>query len=321
MIILITTTMIYSTDISKYSRSARIIAFCFSVFLISQQTNAQVFSKTPALLQPSATQYFQNQYLANPGMVGIDTGLVVNAAHRKQWTGMQGAPVTTFITAGIDLGGNSGLGLKIFTDKAGQLNRSRVALSYAYHLPLTRGGDQHLHFGLSLAVNTQRVSSYDLTGDTDDPALAKFNERENYFEAEYGMAYTNTHLTVQAALPNARALFNTEKDGVNGGEVLFAAAAYKFFTDGAVSAVEPKISYRGIQQYDDIIDAGVQVSFLDGAANIMGMYHSSKSFTVGAGVNIAGTIGIQAMYTSQTGGLRSYVKGGFELGVTMNLFK
>lgn len=45
------------------------------------------------------------------------------------------------------------------------------------------------------------------------------------------------------------------------------------------------------------------------------------SFTAGAGVNINRTVAIQAMYTSQTNGIKTYVNGNYELGVRVNLFK
>jgi hypothetical protein len=65
----------------------------------------------------------------------------------------------------------------------------------------------------------------------------------------------------------------------------------------------------------------VNVSLLNNVANVMAMYHTSKSVTAGIGVNIMKTVGVQAMYTSQTGGVKTYVDGTFEVGVTVNLFK
>ncbi|MBO9202877.1 MULTISPECIES: PorP/SprF family type IX secretion system membrane protein [Niastella] len=285
-----------------------------------QQATAQNLSSVPALLQPSATQYYQNQYLANPAMAGIDSGLHVNAAHRRQWTNIDGAPVNTFITADGALG-KSGLGLNIFNDKAGLLNRTRVAFTYAYHLPITTSGEQQLHFGLSVAINTQRASYHDINGDISDPALSAYNNRSNYFEGEYGMAYTDKHLTLQVALPNARTLFTGDDKGVNGGTILFTGAAYKFTTDGAISSIEPKVCYRAIKGNDGIVDAGVNVAFLDNLLNLTALYQTSKNFTAGVGVKILKTVGIQALYTTQTGGIKTYADGTYELGIRADLFR
>lgn len=48
----------------------------------------------PALAQlnPMGSIYYQNQFLANPAMAGLETGLNLNAAFKTQWTGVDGAP-------------------------------------------------------------------------------------------------------------------------------------------------------------------------------------------------------------------------------------
>lgn len=279
---------------------------------------AQTFSNKPALLQPSGTQFYLNQYLANPAMAGLDSGLNLNAAHRRQWTGIDEAPVNTFITGDLRVGA-SGFGLNIFTDKAGQLSRTRVALSYAYHLPLDRKGNKLLHFGLSLAVNSGRVSSYNLDGDPSDPSLAAYNERNDYFEGEYGMAYTDRHLTLQVSIPNARTLFIGKELGVNSGTILYAASSYRLNLGDGISSLEPKLCYRQVKGYDGIVDAGIQLGILNDMITVLGLYQSSKNFTGGAGVKIAKLVTIQAMYTTQTGGLKTYSDGTYELGLRCSL--
>jgi type IX secretion system PorP/SprF family membrane protein len=281
---------------------------------------AQSLSSTPALLEPSGTQYFQNQYLANPSMAGIDTGLHINAAYRRQFAGIDGAPVTKFLTADYALGKRVGLGLNIFNDVAGLMNRTRAALTYAYHMPLNDRG-QLLHFGLSLGVNMQRINIQDLNGDPADHSVGEFNRRDNYFEAEFGMAYTDEHLNIQASLPNVRALFTGNDKAVDGGSIFFTAASYKFITEGTISGVEPKICYRGVKGFDNIIDIGANVSFLNNVANAIAMYHTSKSVTAGIGVKIIQTVVVQALYTTQTGGIKSYVDGTYEIGASINLFR
>lgn len=290
------------------------------ILAAGSKAGAQSLSNAQALLEPSGTQYFQNQYLSNPAMAGLEKGLHLNAAYRKQWSGIDGAPVTKFFTADAAVGNRVGAGLNIFNDVAGLINRTRVALTYAYHLPLS-DADHQLHFGLSLAWNVQRVDYKNLNGDAMDPSVGAFNRRDNYFEAEYGMAYTDTKLTLQASIPNIRSLVTGDNKAVDGGGIFFTAASYRFALDETITSVEPKICYRGVRGYDNIIDAGVNVSLLNNVANVMAMYHTSKSVTAGIGVKILETVAVQAMYTTQTGGVKTYVDGTYEVGVTVNLFK
>jgi len=306
------------------SYKLKIRSFIVSSLLLAagmnQHADAQSLSDAQALLEPSGTQYFQNQYLANPAMAGLEKGVHFNGAYRRQWGGIEGAPVTKFFSTDASMGNRVGAGVHVFNDVAGLINRTRVALTYAYHLPLTNP-DQQLHFGLSLAWNVQRIDYKNLNGDLNDPSVGAFNRRDNYFEAEYGMAYTDTKLTLQASIPNVRSLFTGDNKAVDGGGIFFTAASYRFAVDETISSIEPKVCYRGVRGYDNILDAGVNVSFLDNVANVMAVYHTSKSLTAGIGVNILKTVGIQAMYTTQTGGIKTYVDGTYEIGATINLFK
>lgn len=296
------------------------IYLLLGLLLITGKSMAQSLSNAQALLEPSGTQYFQNQYLANSAMAGIDSGLHLNAAYRKQWGGMEGAPVTKFFTADYGIGKRVGLGVNVFNDEAGLINRTRTALTYAYHLPLSQDG-KTLHFGLSLGMNFQRLDYKLIDGEVNDPSIGAFNRRDDYFEAEFGMAYVHKGLTLQAALPNIRNMVSGENLGVNGGGIFFSAASYKFPLEGTVSSIEPKLCYRGIRGYDNILDVGVNVTFLQNVANVMAVYHTSNSLTTGIGVDIMKTVMIQAMYTIQTGGMKTYIDGTYEIGATVHLFR
>lgn len=282
--------------------------------------SAQTLSDAPALLDPSGTQFFQNQYLANAAMAGMDTGLHVNLAYRRQWKQLTGAPETRFLTVDGALGKRVGAGLNVFNDVAGLINRTRVAMSYAYHLPVGARGQQ-LHFGLSLALNFQRLDLSHVNGDPNDPSLGAFNRRDNYFEGEYGMAYTTGALTVQAALPNVRSVVTGDNKMVNGGTIFYSAAEYKFRFEGALESLTPKVSFRGVRGYDNIVDVGVNAVFLDNLLNIMALYHTSKSLTAGFGVNISNTVTIQALYHAQTGGYNNPNNGAYEIGASVHLFR
>lgn len=310
-----------NTTYSKQLRS--IVTGCLLLTgMFMQKAVAQSPSNATGLLQPSATMYFQNQYLGNAAMAGIDSGLHVNAAHRRQWqNSIEGAPVTTFFTADMNMGNRAGVGLNIMNDKAGLINRTRAALTYAYHMPLSAIRNQYLHFGLSLSFDFQRVDLSKVDGDMNDPVISAYNDRDNYFGGDFGMAYTDDHWTIQSALPNLREVFTGVNRGINGGTLVYSAASYKFTTNGAVSSIEPKLAYRVIKGNDDIVDAGVNVAFLHDVLKVMALYQTSKNFTAGVGVKVLKAISIQAMYTTQTGGIKTYTDGTYEVGIRADLFR
>ncbi len=113
-----------------------------------------------AQLNPLGSQYYNNQYIVNPAFAGEGRGLKVNAAYRKLWSGIPGSPLTQNVTVDYGLG-KVGLGLNVNNESSGLLRQTRAVASYAYHLPLDSGRN-HLSFGLSLGMMSQRVQEQDL---------------------------------------------------------------------------------------------------------------------------------------------------------------
>src|SRR5580658_10838332 len=67
-----------------------------------------VFIAETAMAQqkPQYTQYVFNNLLLNPAVTGIENYTDVKAGYRSQWTGLQGAPVTTYFTINTPIGNN-----------------------------------------------------------------------------------------------------------------------------------------------------------------------------------------------------------------------
>ncbi len=54
--------------------------------------------------KPQYTQYVFNNLLLNPAVTGIENYTDVKAGYRSQWTGLSGAPVTTYLTVDAPIG-------------------------------------------------------------------------------------------------------------------------------------------------------------------------------------------------------------------------
>lgn len=282
------------------------------------EANAQYFGNSSQVSDPFQSQYFANRYLANPSMAGIDSGLTLHAAYRQQYSGMPGAPVTEAFTAGYNPGKRVGLGLIGYNDKAGLINRTRFAITYAYHLPLNNEG-QNLHFGISAAFAHTSLDPKGITGDQTDPAIAQFNARKNTFEVDYGMAYTDPHITLQASLFNV--LGYMEKLGNSTADVstFYAAAAYKFTFGGTVNSVEPEVAFQGVKNYNSILNIGANLVMLHHILNFTTMVGTQGNVSLGTGVTYKNRLGLQLFYLSQTSKLRSYTNGNFEIALSLFL--
>ncbi|TDQ10914.1 PorP/SprF family type IX secretion system membrane protein [Pedobacter metabolipauper] len=276
--------------------------------------------RSMAQLNPLGTQYYFNQYAANPAMAGIRPGMELNLGMRKQFNSISGSPTNHALTAQYRYE-KVGLGLNMYSDLAGLLKQSRVTGTYAYHLPISKEGKE-LHFGLSLGMMYQRISADQIDGDADDGSVMGLGQRETYFDGDFGVAYTSDRFTIQAAMPNMRHFFQKEDNKTIDQSLYLTAISYKWYFSGAESSIsfEPKLTFRAIKGYDNLIDAGANISLFDDKLWMMAMYHSSKSATMGLGINY-GVFSIMGMYTSETAALRTYADGSFEIGLVYRLFK
>jgi len=276
-----------------------------------------------AQLDPLAAQYYSNQYLANPAFAGATgEGLKVNAAYRKLWSNIDGAPKTQNITADYGFNNKVGMGLNVNNESAGLQRQTRVVASYAYHIPLSSGGQQ-LHFGISAGFLSERLENSDIYGNPNDVLVGNYNGRKTYLDGDFGAAYTSGRFNLQGAIPNLKSFF--KKDEIQQADVatFYSAASYRISFSEGINGVdmEPKVALRGVKGYDNIWDAGTQLTFADKQLLFLGMYHSTESATFGLGMDFRKKYLISGTYTTQTSALTGYTNGSFELNFRISFDK
>lgn len=276
------------------------------------------FNSAKAQLNPMMSQYFNNQYLGNPALAGSQKGFGINAGYRQQWSNIPGSPTNQVMTAEYGFE-KVGLGLYIQNDKIGLQRQTRVVATYAYHLPLNN--NDRLSFGLSFGFMNQRLQQSDIQGDGSDILVGRYNAREAYLDGDFGVAYTSRGLNIQAAFPNLKTLFKKETIKVADVSTFYSAVSYKIPLNKGADAIgiEPKVAFRGVKGYKNIIDAGAQVSFSNETLFFTGMYHSSQSATFGVGFNFKRKLLISGMYTSETSKISGYANGNFELNLGVRI--
>lgn len=137
--------------------------------------------KSQAQSRPQTTQYVLNYFMSNPAMTGLENYADIRIGHRRQWSGINGAPTTTWVTANLPLGytvdqapptslpeeddreeffklvpveRHHGIGLVAYQDRIGPYVSNCFDFSYAWHLPLS---DQlALSAGLSAGLTQLR---------------------------------------------------------------------------------------------------------------------------------------------------------------------
>lgn len=276
---------------------------------------------TYAQLNPLGSSYFQNQYLLNPALAGADEGLAFSGAYKAQFSSVPGAPTMQSVT--LEYGfpeKKSGFGMYLYNERAGVIRRSSVKATYAYHLELSSMQNYHLDFGISGGVMDESIDYNRVKGNVDDVSLYDFNEREAYFDGDFGIALFLNEFTLQGSVPNLKRLLKRDLlRNVADRSVFFGSLSYKIKTQGAMSSIEPKFVFRGVQNYKDIFDVGANLQFAGDKLHFSGIYHSTNSYTFGVGTDYKSQFSILAQYTSNTADLQSYSNGDFEISIRYKL--
>ena len=274
-------------------------------------------SNSTAQINPLGAQYFQNQYLANPAMAGYQGGMRLNLGYRNQWDNIPGSPKNISVTG--DYGTEKvGVGINFFKDEAGLLNRSRFQASYAYHLPLN-DDSQKLHFGISLGIQTERLNNQAIVGSPNDQSAISFNDQESILDGDFGMAYTSSNFSVSGSISNLRRQLKIEDQQTADFGMFYTAIGYKIkLTDWHV---EPKVAYRGVRNFQNIVDVGAEISTSSDQLLFMGMYHSNKTMSFGLTYHQKKDWKLFLLYNNPTQEMKSYATGTFEIGLQLNLIK
>jgi len=274
-----------------------------------------------AQLNPYQAIYFQNRYLVNPAMAGLDKGLNINLAYQQQWTSFPGTPKQQSLTTEYQATDKVGLGLNINDEQSGIFRQTRIMGSYAYHLPLG-DQDQKLNFGFSLGVNDSRLNYDAINGDLTDVKILQYNQQKPFVDGDLGLAYTSRGLFAEVVLPNLNTnIFN------RGGRqndidrtVFLTAVSYNIALSGESSAfaLEPLAAYRQIKGFTSILDLGLNFKMSDYHLDLQTIYHSNNSFGMGVVLDQP-AYALNFHYNFNTGQISNYTNGAFELGIKLKL--
>ena len=152
---------------------------------------------------PLSSQYYANQFVTNPSLTGAKETTNAFLTHRTQWVGIEGAPQTSFFTVdGALMQGKVGVGLVMFSDVTGILNRSGFNANYAYKIQIN--GDNSLRFGISTGVLNNKIDfTKAVVLDNSDPLLSSQEQVRTSVNADLGLTYIWKKLEVGIAVPQA----------------------------------------------------------------------------------------------------------------------
>ncbi len=301
---------------------------------------------------PQFTQYIFNNFILNPAVAGIENYTDLKMGYRAQWSGLNGAPVTSFFSINAPIGRNfiegdaagfggddmnpssrlysqnyqasaphHGIGFTMLTDKAGQITQSKFAAVYAYHLGLAP--KLNLSVGVSAGLSHLTFNSADVVlSNPLDPAIANISSP---WKPDIGIGawlYSGDFyagLSVQQLLKQN--VFNNSTGATDGSTTVphfYLTGGTKLYATDDITLL-PSILIKQIKPVPLTYDLNLKASFRD-KFWIGGSYRHNDSFAGLAGFNLSSFINVGYSYDATTTALNTVSRGTHEIviGIMLN---
>lgn len=301
---------------------------------------------------PQYSQYIFNSFLINPAVAGIENYTDVKMGYRNQWSGINGAPKTGFLSVNMPIGNNylygnansfsgsgnnpmsrsfvqeyraaephHGIGIYAISDQAGPLSQTNVSLAYAYHIGIS--SDFNLSVGLSAGITKFQIDYSLLTSENTDPLLNgnAVSPYKPFLGAGIWLYGPRFFAGISGQQLNSQSISYTTNDLYNQAKLVnhfFAIAGYKVYLDdnfAVIPSVLLKYSSPAPLSYDINAKIAYQDKFWFGAG-----YRHKDSFSGMAGFNVSSLITLSYAYDATTSQLQSVSNGSHEIviGILLN---
>lgn len=274
-------------------------------------------SNAMAQINPFDAMFFGNGYIANPAMAGFSEGARLNVGYRNQWSNVPGSPRMQHIMYDVQ-SNRIGFGARVYNNREGDINQTRVSGAMAFHLPISDYGRQ-IHFGLNVGAQAGSYDMQGLVGNVNDPSVIAFNDRGTQFDGDFGMAYTSERLSMEFAVYNVLDQISKDDNNIADFNTFYSAVGYKFPMENW--KLNTKIAYRGVRNYTNIVDMGMEFKTNNDKLGFTGIYHTNKSATFGLSYLHQEKWEITGFYNTTANPISNAANGVFEVALQIHLSK
>lgn len=247
------------------------------------------------------TQYIDAQLYSNAAIAGSYDVMSFTAVHRQQWAGFQGAPMTTGLMVHTPLQYESiGVGLEVWNDRVGTLNRTSVGANFAYRFKFKNGGKISLGIKGLADFNASDISTLS-NADGDLRALAMTNSITP--NAGVGILYKSPKWFIGAGVPR---ILGNKNPASNGG---YTNEMHAYVLAGVLFNLKNAWVFRPSTQ----VRAGLNEPL---SADVTATFINNKVFYVGLNYRLLESLGFIAQYQITPQFKLGYA---FDLGLTSSL--
>lgn len=292
----------------------RIIGFI--VLLISVATYAQQDAQY--------TQYMYNTIVVNPAYAGSRQSMNIFALHRRQWVGIEGAPVTNSISINTPINESRiGLGLSVVNDQIGPSDENNIAVDFSY--TITASKKYKMSFGLKASANLLNVDFTKLDQYPGDPI---FEENvDNKFSPNIGVGFylhsDNSYIGISA--PNLIETKHFDKSATSSESHIATEKINYYLIAGYVFELGPSVKFKPSLLTKYVQGAPLQVdvsaNFLMNEKFVAGLaYRWSAAMSAMVGFQASDSWFIGYSYDFDTTALADYNSGSHEIFLRYELF-
>ena len=272
--------------------------------------------------QPVRSLGILNPFQDHPAAAGSAECLDLHVGHRAQWTGIEGAPTTSYANLhGLRSSGGAhfhGYGVRIEADRAGAWSETSVRFGWAYNMRLAKGG--RLAAGLSAGLGQVRLDLGNLrlpeVGAAQDPAVLAASQGIGpeidlgvwYYDREKYAGLTVVQIT-QPTLSRVSTGSKIARQAV-------AVAGKEFELEGRWN-IEPVMQVRLGKGVPPVVDAWAWMHFEDRFALAAG-YRNQSSLVLAFRTRVADYLTVAYAYDAGIGAFAGQSGGSHEVVLGIN---
>jgi type IX secretion system PorP/SprF family membrane protein len=271
------------------------------------------------------TQYMYNTIVVNPAYAGSRQSMSIFALHRRQWVGIEGAPVTNSISINSPINNSKvGLGLSVVNDQIGPSDENNIAADFSYTIQAL--GDYKMSFGLKASANLLNVDFTKLDQYPGDPI---FEENiDNKFSPNIGVGfYLHSDVGyIGISAPNLIETEHFDKSATSSSASHIATEKINYYLiAGYVFELSPSVKLKPSLQTKYVQGAPLQVdmsaNFMMNEKFVAGLaYRWSAAMSAMVGFQASDSWFIGYSYDFDTTALANYNSGSHEIFLRYELF-
>lgn len=270
---------------------------------------------------PQTNVYNFNRYSLNPAYAGASGCTEVFFSHLNQWVKVEGAPVTSFLSANTRLGKSWGIGGSVLLDKLGMLQQMAASGSVSYGFTLAK--EHNIRLGLTAGYYQFRMNpSGAIAFDLMDNIVNGGSQSASTINTEVGMLYRFKGF--ELALSSKQIIETFSNFGYTGLEGYglkrhaIGLMSYNFKLNENLS-LKPSVLYKGINNNSQF-DINADLNYKDFIFGGLG-YRTNVGLIGRVGINIQQLFFIGYAYEVPMQNIAKYSAGSHEIIVGLKFCK